>query len=70
MPLPPSERVAIGQALEAELGNRQGQRTDKPSQIFGEVTPGQKTYEVAAEKSGFGNPEHFDRSEESQLRNL
>ena len=56
----PSERVAIGHALEAELGNRQGQRTDKPLQVFAEVEAGKTTRDIAAEKSGFGNPEHFE----------
>jgi hypothetical protein len=36
-----SERVAIGKAIEAEIGNRQGQRTDiELPQNFAEVEPG------------------------------
>ena len=52
----PSERVAIAQAIEQQVGNRQGQRTDrlvgKNSTSF---APGKKTREIAAEKAGFGN---------------
>lgn len=71
----PSERVAIGRAIEEQIGNRSGRptkeisqnigelnqssETEQPSQIFGEVKPGQKTYEYAAEKAGFGNPETY-----------
>ena len=54
-----SERVAIGIALEDEVGNRQGQRTDKPLQVFAEVEPGQTNRELAADKAGFGNPETY-----------
>lgn len=55
----PSERVAIGEAIEAELGNRQGQRTDiEPVQNFAQVE-GKKTREVAAEAAGFGNAETY-----------
>jgi N6-adenosine-specific RNA methylase IME4/ParB-like chromosome segregation protein Spo0J len=60
-----SERVEIGKAIEAELGNRQGQRTDLANagqgslladelrKNFCEVT--KRTDQVAAEKAGFGN---------------
>jgi len=52
----PSERVAIGAALEAEIGNRQGHRTDSElRQNFAEVEPGERTEEIAARKAGFGN---------------
>lgn len=61
-----SERVAIGQAVEAELGKRQGQRTDLASeqhgelvQNFAQVESGKKTRQIAAEKAGFGNPETY-----------
>lgn len=51
-----SERVAIGEAIEAELGNRQGQRTDKePVENFPQVAPGEKTRDLAAKAAGFGN---------------
>ena len=44
-----SERVAIGEAIEAELGNRQGQRTDKePVENFPQVAPGEKSRDLAA----------------------
>jgi ParB family chromosome partitioning protein len=65
----PSERVAIGKAIEDELGNRRGQRTDLKAegqgelieelpQNFGEVKRGE-TSKVAAKKAGFGNPETY-----------
>ncbi|MCP5197682.1 MAG: ParB N-terminal domain-containing protein [Gammaproteobacteria bacterium] len=64
-----SERVAIGKAVEAELGKRQGQRTDLASESQGELVQnfaqvelpgsGQKTREIAAKKAGFGNPETY-----------
>lgn len=55
-----SERVAIGKALEAELGNRRGLRTDLGLvQEIAQVEPGAKTRELAAEKAGFGNPETY-----------
>ena len=50
-----SERVAIGETLEAEVGSRQGKRTDKLVENFPQVPPGQKTREAAAKKAGFGN---------------
>ena len=59
----PSERVAIGLAVEAELGKRQGQRTDLAGgglvQNFAQVEPGQKTRAIAADKAGFGNAETY-----------
>ena len=56
----PSERVAIATTIEKQIGNRQGQRTDR--QLVGkipQVQPGQKTREVAAEKAGFRNDKTF-----------
>lgn len=56
----PSERVAIGKAIERQVGNRQGKRTDK--QLRGkipEVSPGKRTREIAAEKAGFGNDKTY-----------
>jgi ParB family chromosome partitioning protein len=51
----PSEKVAIGRAVEAEIGKRQGQRTDKElPENFPEVG-GRETRQVAADKAGFGN---------------
>jgi N6-adenosine-specific RNA methylase IME4 len=59
----PSERVAIGAAIEAEIGNRRGRRTDLApgllSENFPEVRPGKKTSEVAAERAGFGNEKTY-----------
>lgn len=49
----PSERVAIARAVEHQLGNRQGQRTELMENIP-EVS-GKTTRSVAAEKAGFGN---------------
>ena len=60
----PLERVAIGEAVEAELGKRQGQRTDLASEgqgsLLGELRKNfcevnKRTDQVAAEKAGFGN---------------
>lgn len=52
-----SERVAIAEAIKAEIGNRQGQRTDKTELVenFPQVEPGQKTREAVAKAAGFGN---------------
>lgn len=67
----PSERVAIGLAMEEALGNRRGQRTDLRSQgqgelldlelpqNFAEVKSGEETRQVAARQAGFGNPETY-----------
>jgi len=58
-----SERVAIGKALEAEIGKRQGQRTDlEPVEDLPQVPPGTKTREFAAEKAGFGNPRTYQQA--------
>jgi DNA modification methylase len=51
----PSERVAIAKAIERQIGNRRGQRTDQLREIIPEVEPGRRTRETAAEKAGFGN---------------
>ena len=65
----PLERVAIGEAVEAELGKRQGQRTDLASVdqggLLGELrrnldeVPKGRTDEIAAQKSGFGNKDTY-----------
>ncbi|MEA3272774.1 MAG: ParB/RepB/Spo0J family partition protein [Patescibacteria group bacterium] len=50
------EKVAIGEAVEKEMGNRQGQRTDTTLvEILPQVEKGEKTRQVAAERAGFGN---------------
>ena len=55
------ERVAIGEAIEAELGSRQGQRTDvELRENIPEV--GARTTEIAAEKAGFGNRKTYEQA--------
>ncbi len=59
----PSERVAIGKAIEAEIGKRQGQRTDKGLPVnCPEVEPGVETREVAAAKAGFDSASTYERA--------
>jgi ParB family chromosome partitioning protein len=58
-----SERVAIGKALEAELGDRRGMRTDmEHPQNIAEVEPGLETREIAAKKAGFGNRTTYEQA--------
>lgn len=65
-----SERVAIGAAIESELGNRRGQRTDLKSEEQGDLLDnelrrnlddvhGKRTDQIAAEKAGFGNKDTY-----------
>ena len=59
----PSERVAIGKAIEAEIGSRQGLRTDQG--LVGncaQVASGVKTREIAAAKAGFDSPRTYERA--------
>jgi hypothetical protein len=51
----PSERVAIAEVVRAEIGSRQGQRTDQaqPVDRGPQVGPGEKTRDIAAQKAGF-----------------
>jgi ParB-like chromosome segregation protein Spo0J len=51
----PSERVAIAEAIRAEIGSRQGHRTDRPALVDRgpEVAPGETTRDVAARNAGF-----------------
>jgi len=59
----PSERVAIGRAIEAEIGKRQGRRTDlEPVENLPQVPPGTKTREIAAERAGFGNARTYQQA--------
>ena len=59
----PSERVAIGKAIEAEIGKRQGQRTDlELVEDLPQVPPGTKTREIASEKAGFGNARTYQQA--------
>jgi DNA modification methylase len=56
----PSERVALARAIERQIGNRRGQRTDRQRvQETAQVEPGQKTRDAAAEGAGFGNHETY-----------
>jgi ParB-like chromosome segregation protein Spo0J len=51
----PSERVAIAETIRAQIGSRQGQRSDHAALVDRgpQVAPGQKTRDVAARKAGF-----------------
>src|SRR3954468_23723433 len=56
----PSERVTIAKAIERQVGNRRGQRTDRELRgKIPEVAPGERTREFAAEKAGFGNDKTY-----------
>jgi ParB family chromosome partitioning protein len=61
-----SEKVKIGKAMEAVVGNRQGQRTDKGGEQLprkcGEVQPGQETADAAANVAGFGSADTYSRA--------
>lgn len=56
----PSERVTIAEAVAAEIGNRQGRRTDLE---HGE-TKAERTRTAAARKAGFGNDRTFRQAKE------
>jgi hypothetical protein len=56
----PSERVAIGKAIEAELGDRRGGDRSKPA-IAGNALKGE-TVDLAARRAGFKSAETFERS--------
>lgn len=51
----PTERLAIAEAVRADIGNRQGQRTDKQLPQHVAEVAGQETRDIAAKKAGFGN---------------
>ncbi len=53
-----SERVAIGTAVEAELGERRGRPSEENPQNLAEYS-GRETRDIAAGKSGFGNGESY-----------
>lgn len=55
-----SERAEIGKAIEEELGNRKGQRTDL-SAIAAKSDQG-KTVDLAAKRAGFKSAETFERA--------
>jgi hypothetical protein len=59
----PSERVSIGRAIEAEIGKRQGQRTDRGlPRNCAEVASGLETRQIAAAKAGFDSPRTYERA--------
>jgi len=57
-----SERVEIAKAVEAELGNRRGQRTDLELVVNCPQVQGEKTRDIAAKKSGFGSSKTYERA--------
>ena len=59
----PEERVYIGRAIEAEIGKRQGRRTDTE---LPENVPevGTETRAIAAERAGFGNDRTYRQAKE------
>lgn len=58
----PTERVAIAKAIEEEIGNRQGKRTDlEPVGDCPQVTA-DKTRAIAAEKAGFKSDRTYRRA--------
>ena len=56
----PTERTAIGRAIEEELGNRRGQRTDIAA-IAAKSDAG-RTVDLAAKRAGFKSAESFKRA--------
>ncbi|MFN3326784.1 MAG: hypothetical protein ACK5AZ_25105 [Bryobacteraceae bacterium] len=55
--------MAIGKAIEAEIGKRQGQRADlELPENLPEVQHGAETREIAAEKAGFGNARTYQQA--------
>jgi ParB-like chromosome segregation protein Spo0J len=68
----PSERVEIARQVEAQVGDRQGERTDKAPGEGGlvaekpqvEPAPGEKTRDFAARKAGFGSASTYRQAEE------
>lgn len=56
-----SERVAIADAVMAELGRRQGQRTDRHTHNCAEVPSGE-TRKIAAKQSGIGSHATYERA--------
>jgi len=58
-----TERVAIGKTLEAQVGDRQGRRTDRElPQNIAEVEAGIETRELAAKRAGFGNRTTYEQA--------
>lgn len=54
----PSEKVAIGRAVEAKMAERRGRPSEEKVQDFAQFE-GVKTRSIAAEKAGFTNPETY-----------
>ncbi len=61
--------MAIGKAIEAQIGNRQGQRVDIKEVVEGElprkceeVAKGKESAEVAAEAAGFKSDDTYRRA--------
>lgn len=58
------ERVAVAKLVEAEIGRRQGMRTDKELPANGpEVAKGKETREIAAKKAGFSSTTQYRRAQ-------
>jgi len=57
----PSERVAIAEAIKAEIGERRG-RPPEEKVDSGPQYSGEKTRDVVAEKAGFGSGKEYDRA--------
>jgi ParB-like chromosome segregation protein Spo0J len=58
----PTERVAIAKAIEEEIGNRQGKRTDLELRVERPEVKDKRPREVAAEKAGFGSEVTYRRA--------
>ncbi|MFC0712068.1 hypothetical protein, partial [Azorhizophilus paspali] len=60
----PSERVAIGEGIERELGNRLGvnQHTKEDVENFPHPAPEGKTRDIAAKAAGFGNGKTYEQA--------
>ncbi len=58
----PTERVAIAKAIEEEIGNRQGKRTDLELRVERPEVKDKRPREVAAGKAGFGSGAQYQRA--------
>jgi hypothetical protein len=58
----PTERVAIARAIEEEIGNRQGKRTDLELRIPVSEVQSKRTRDIAAEKAGIGSGAQYQRA--------
>ncbi len=59
-----SERVAIAETMRAEIGSRQGKRTDKQQLPLNgaEVPAGKETRDIVAERAGFDSHSEYERA--------